>query len=72
MTNDALDPSSDGSYPFVPRNADGTADPVRFPRGLRKHKDPKTGRWILIDVTPTRPDGSVLVPADIPPTPPSP
>jgi len=64
--HDALDPG-DGTYPHAPRLPDGSVDPVRFPTGLRRHKDPTTGAWITIDVTPTAPDGSEIVPPPIPP-----
>ncbi len=56
MTIDALDPGPLGDYPHIPRNADGTLDVQRMPIGLRRNRT-ADGRVILIDVTPTLPDG---------------
>ncbi len=51
MATDALDPGEDGSYPFMPRNSDGTLDIERMPVGHRKQKGPD-GKVILLDVAP--------------------
>lgn len=56
MTIDALDAGPLGDYPWIPRNPDGTLDTQRMPIGLRRNKT-ADGRVILIDVTPTLPDG---------------
>ena len=60
MAVDALDPGPDGSYPYIPRNADGTLDTKRMPIGLQMQDG------VLIDVEPTLPDGrrvTAVVPA---------
>ena len=67
--NDALDPGPGGDFPFAPRLPDGSPDPVRFPTGVHRHRDPKTRRWLDVDLTPRRPDGSPIVPPPITPPP---
>ncbi len=69
MTIDALDPGPIGDYPFIPRNPDGTLDTDRMPVGLRRNKT-ADGRVILVDVTPTLPDGRPIT--DVVPVAPSP
>lgn len=68
MANDALDPGPDGSYPFVPRNTDGTIDSERFPEKKMRHRGKRSrdGRPVVIDTTPRHPSGEPQVPADIP------
>ena len=56
MATDALDPGPDGSYPYLPRNPDGTLDTDRMPVGHRQQRTPD-GKTVLIDVEPTGPDG---------------
>lgn len=60
MTNDALDPGPDGSYPHWPRRPDGSLEAgpgTRMPTGTVRHRT-KDGRVVLVDVTPTNtPDG---------------
>jgi hypothetical protein len=63
MALDALDPGPSGDYPWIPRNPDGTLDTVRMPVGLRRQRVNR--ELVLIDVTPTLPDGrpiTALVP----------
>jgi len=61
-----LDPG-DGTYPHWPRLPSGEPDPARMPQGLRRHKDPKTGEWIVIDVTSYDPvTGEPIVPPNLP------
>ena len=43
--------------PFWPRNADGSEDTERMPRGQRWQQDER-GEWVRIDVTPRHPDGT--------------
>ncbi len=66
MANDALDPGPDGSFPFVPRNPDGTVDAERFPERKMWHRVRGTGKRVRIDTTPRNPDGSPQVPPSIP------
>lgn len=66
MANDALDPGPDGTYPYWPRNPDGSPDMERM-AGLRRE-----ARAGLIDVTPRfgpeHPQaGQPIVPPTIPP-----
>lgn len=69
MANDALDPGPDGTYPWWPRNPDGTWDAVRMPTGVHRQRDRATGETILIDLTPRHPDGTPIIPPGlIPPT----
>lgn len=67
--HDALDPGVNNDFPFAPRNADGTLDRRRFPTGVHRQRDPETGRWLDVDLTPRRTDGSEIIPPTIPPTP---
>lgn len=68
MTIDALDPGPNGDYPFIPRNSDGTLDTDRMPIGLRRNRT-RDGRVILVDVTPTLPDGRRVTDVVPPPNP---
>lgn len=75
MARDALDPGPGGDYPNWPRRPDGRpagiglpattpaekAAEERMPTGLRR----QGGR--LIDLTPRHPDGTPIVPPDLPP-----
>lgn len=78
MAADALDPGPNGDYPYFPRDALGrpvwsdTPDPLPvvnggapMPRGVRRQRSPG-GDPVVIDVTPTGPDG---LPIDPPVTP---
>jgi hypothetical protein len=70
MANDAFEPGPDGSYPHWPRKTDGTSDPVRMPKGLRRQKVPGTNHRVLIDVTPRdNQTGEPIEPPVIPPNP---
>lgn len=83
MANDAFDPGPNGEYPFWPRRPDGKpagcghpitspadlAAEQQMPTGTRKHRVPGTGEVVLIDLTPRHPDGSPIVPPDLPPNP---
>ena len=74
MAVDALDPGPLGDYPYFPRKADGSpawsdtaaTDGFRvdgvtpMPRGLRSQDG------LLIDVTPTGPDGPITPPTRLP------
>lgn len=66
MTNDALDPGPDGSYPHWPRMADGSPDPVRMPSGVRRQRTPE-GDHVLVDLTIRDADGQPIVPPTLPP-----
>lgn len=66
---DTLDPGPDGSYPWLPRNADGTLNTARMPVGTRHQRGPD-GRLVLIDIEPTLPDGRR--PSQVAPLPPTP
>jgi hypothetical protein len=68
VTTDALDPGEDGTYPHLPRNADGTLDTVRMPVGTRQQRG-TDGKVRTIDVEPTLPDGRR--PSDVAPRPPA-
>jgi hypothetical protein len=63
---DALDPGPDGDYPDWPRRSDGTPDAERMPTGKHRQRDPRTGRRVLVDVTPRKPDGAPIVPPNRP------
>jgi hypothetical protein len=86
MANDALDPGPDGTYPYFPRQADGSPAwsdlaetdgiavinpkgiPVApMPRGTRViRRGTWQGERILVDVTPTGPDGTPVDPPVLP------
>lgn len=69
MANDALDPGANNDYPYAPRTADGSLDLARWPTGVHPHRDPETGRIVLVDVTPRDATGTPIVPPTIPPSP---
>lgn len=60
---DALDPGADGSFPFWPRNADGTTDEERMPRGPRTMRGPD-GKLLIYDPAPGEPDGTYAGPPE--------
>lgn len=68
MTTDALDPGDDGTYPNLPRNADGSLDVQRMPVGLRRQRG-TDGVVRTIDIEPSLPDGRR--PSDVAPLPPA-
>ena len=68
MTTDALDPGPAGTYPHLPRTADGYLDTARMPVGLRTQRRPD-GSVVTYDVTPTLPDGRRVTDV-VPPPPP--
>lgn len=82
MAEDAFDPGPDGTYPHWPRRPDGRPAGIglpvtneaereaeeRMPTGTGKQRLPN-GEVVLIDLTPRHPDGSPIVPPDLPPTP---
>ncbi len=68
MATDALDPGEDGSYPFWPRNPDGTTDEQRMPRGKRVHHRLHDGTPVYIDPAPGLPDGTYAGPPEPPAT----
>lgn len=51
MTRDALDPGPDGTYPYWPRNPDGT---------IRRGPEPYRQDGVLIDPRPGKPDGTLV------------
>jgi hypothetical protein len=63
---DAFEPGPDNTYPAWPRRPDGTLDPERMPTGTHYQRD-KSGRRVVVDVTPRKPDGTRIVPPTIPP-----
>lgn len=72
MARDALDPGPDNSYPYWPRNPDGSpkmdatgAQDGGMPVGLRTIRLGKTKR-VLIDVTPRDDAGAPIVPPTVP------
>lgn len=78
MTTDALDPGLNGDYPYFPRDAEGRPvwsdtphgeeEGTVMPRGVQRMRDPaRPGRVLLVDVTPRRPDGTLIQPPTIPP-----
>lgn len=78
MTTDALDPGSDGDYPYFPRDAQGrpiwsesaadNPEGTYMPRGNQRMRGPgTTGRLILVDLTPRLPDGTEITPPIVPP-----
>lgn len=65
---DALDPGPLGDYPHWPRNADGTTDEQRMPRGPRMMRGPD-GKPVLYDPAPGNVDGTLAGPPEpLPPT----
>ena len=64
MAVDALDPGPNGDYPYWPRNADGSTDRKRMPKGHRRQKVKVADDRgeVLIDITPRKPDGSEIIP----------
>lgn len=68
MAVDAFDPGPDGSYPYWPRNADGTPDADRMPTGVHVQLD-RRGNRTKVDLTPRHADGTPIVPPTIPPAP---
>lgn len=66
---DALDDDGSGTFPNLPRNADGSLDTARMPTGTRMQRGPD-GKLVLIDIEPTLPDGRR--PSDIAPPEPTP
>lgn len=72
MAVDALDPGPNGDYPYFPRDTEGkpltshsqakTEDAGTYrPTGLH------TENGVLLDLTPTGPDGQPIEPPTIPP-----
>lgn len=57
VAHDALDPGPNGDYPWLPRNADGTLDTDRMPIRAHQQRLPGSKKSVLIDPTPTLPDG---------------
>ena len=71
MAEDALDPGPNGTYPFWPRNPDGTEDRRRMPRGSYPQRSRQTGERVVTDQTPRYPVDDPLGRAGQPIIPPS-
>lgn len=67
MARDAFEPGPAGDYPNWPRLPDGSPDPARMPTGIHRTRDPTTGQWVVVDLTPRNADGTPIVPPTIPP-----
>ena len=64
---DAFEPGEDGTYPAWPRHPDGKPElgiGTRMPTGTHRQRT-RSGRVVVVDVTPRNPDGSPIEPPTI-------
>jgi hypothetical protein len=72
MARDALEENG-GSFPNWPRRPDGSPDPARMPTGSHRQKT-RSGKVVIVDVTPRHPvddplgrAGQPIIPPTLPP-----